>query len=188
MRPAQRMAEREGAFEPLAGPEMPFGGRQLAHRGQHQSHGRVGHFLVEDAGRVGHDESGLPGPGRIDRIIADAEVRHDGQGGEALQKGGIDNDVTADRNGADIGRDTGQGSFAIVRLPELHEIDRAVEALDDQRLHAVRHQNGRTAQNPDSGCRGERRRRRTGPRALIMAEAYRRGNRLHAAKAVDAFR
>jgi hypothetical protein len=137
----RRLGERIALRGPFAGPQIALGLRKLPHGAQQESERGVGHFLVEDVGRVGGHDAMLGRPFDVDMIVADAEARHDLQAGKARHQGAVDRDIAErHRKAAHLAGELRQESVAVLCVRQLVQVECRREPVGDHRLRRAEQQ------------------------------------------------
>ena len=112
----QARGEREAALPPAPGAQVAVGLRDLAEGGEQEAQREVGHLVGEHVRRVGDDDAAAMRLARIDRVVADAEARHDLELRQPVEQPRIDRAHRADREPADARSHRVEERLAVGRL------------------------------------------------------------------------
>lgn len=137
---AQGRGERVGPRRPVPGAQVAVRLRDLAHGRQEQPEGEVGHLVGEHVRRVRDDDAPLRRGADIDRIVADAETRHDLELGQFLDEGAVDGGLRPGRHGADARSDLAIERVGIGRGVGAVEGEGARQRFHHAGLHRLQEQ------------------------------------------------
>ena len=134
---AQRVVrERIGAFgNPFSCAQIAFGLREFPHCHDEKAECCVGDFLGEHVGRVGYNDAVLPGPFRVDRVIADAKIGDYFQVRELRHIRTVDFDMSPRRNRLELCRVRPQICVRIILFPEAMQGRGGTKPLNDHWHH-----------------------------------------------------
>lgn len=140
----QGRGQRIGFFGPAPGPQVAVGLGDLAHGGEQQPEGEVGHLVGEHVRRVGDDHPAPGGLGHVDGLVADPEAGHDLEPRQPVEQGGVDRRMRRHRHPADVRPDLPQEGVPVRRRVQGVQPEARGERLHHARLQRLQEQ--------DLGC------------------------------------